>query len=554
MRRRSVALLLLVAATYLPVSIATDTIDLTASIAGNQTLLSARGAFRLGFFSPPGSPAGRTYIGIWYARIPVQTVVWVANRQNPVVQSPGVLKLSPDGRLVIVDGQNTTVWSSSAPTGDVTTKATAQLLDSGNLVVSSDGSGSSQSVAWQSFDYPTDTQLPGMKVGVDHRSGFAWNMTSWSSPADPSPGQYTVKLITGGLPEFFLFRGPAKIFTTGPWNGVVLTGVPELKTEAYTFVLVSNPNETYSTYYISSPSLLTRLVVEGSTGLLQRYVWADGAWNNFWYHPTDPCDSYARCGPFGFAYCDTAHSPECSCLPGFQPRSRKWSFRDGSGGCIRKTKLSCGDGDGFWPVNNMKLPEATNATVHADMTLDECRQLCLANCSCRAYSAANISGGVNRGCVIWATDLLNMRQYPAVVQDLYIRLAQSDVDALNVSAAGKRRRTLVIAVAAAISGALLLAAAGCLCFWRCKARRKRQLQAPGSGDNVLPFRTRKHPDLSPAREDDENKMSCGEDDLDLPLFDLAVILAATDNFAAESKLGEGGFGPVYLEGLRMGKK
>ncbi|VAH83361.1 unnamed protein product [Triticum turgidum subsp. durum] len=553
MRRRSVALLLLVAATYLPVSIATDTIDLTASIAGNQTLLSARGAFRLGFFSPPGSPAGRTYIGIWYARIPVQTVVWVANRQNPVVQSPGVLKLSPDGRLVIVDGQNTTVWSSSAPTGDVTTKATAQLLDSGNLVVSSDGSGSSQSVAWQSFDYPTDTQLPGMKVGVDHRSGFAWNMTSWSSPADPSPGQYTVKLITGGLPEFFLFRGPAKIFTTGPWNGVVLTGVPELKTEAYTFVLVSNPNETYSTYYISSPSLLTRLVVEGSTGLLQRYVWADGAWNNFWYHPTDPCDSYARCGPFGFAYCDTAHSPECSCLPGFQPRSRKWSFRDGSGGCIRKTKLSCGDGDGFWPVNNMKLPEATNATVHADMTLDECRQLCLANCSCRAYSAANISGGVNRGCVIWATDLLNMRQYPAVVQDLYIRLAQSDVDAL-IAAAGKRRRTLVIAVAAAISGALLLAAAGCLCFWRCKARRKRQLQAPGSGDNVLPFRTRKHPDLSPAREDDENKMSCGEDDLDLPLFDLAVILAATDNFAAESKLGEGGFGPVYLEGLRMGKK
>jgi hypothetical protein len=38
----------------------------------------------------------------------------------------------------------------------------------------------------------------------------------------------------------------------------------------------------------------------------------------------------------------------------------------------------------------------------------------------------------------------------------------------------------------------------------------------------------------------------GEDDLDLPLFDLAVILASTDNFAAESKLGEGGFGPVYL--------
>jgi hypothetical protein len=78
----------------------------------------------------------------------------------------------------------------------------------------------------------------------------------------------------------------------------------------------------------------------------------------------------------------------------------------------------------------MKLPETTGATVHADMTLDECRQACLANCSCRAYAAANVSGGVSRGCVIWAVDLLDMRQYPVGVQDVYIRLAQSEVDAM----------------------------------------------------------------------------------------------------------------------------
>jgi hypothetical protein len=104
----------------------------------------------------------------------------------------------------------------------------------------------------------------------------------------------------------------------------------------------------------------------------------------------------------------------------------------------------------------------------------------------------------------------------------------------------------VIAVAATISGVLLLGAVGCFCFWRNRATRKKA-QAPGSRDNVLPFRVRKHTDLSPAREQrlDQNKMS-GEDDIDLPLLDLAVILASTDSFAAESKLGEGGFGPVYL--------
>ena len=35
------------------------------------------------------------------------------------------------------------------------------------------------------------------------------------------------------------------------------------------------------------------------------------------------------------------------------------------------------------------------------------------------------------------------------------------------------------------------------------------------------------------------------EDLELPLFDLATIIRATNNFAINNKLGEGGFGPVY---------
>lgn len=34
-------------------------------------------------------------------------------------------------------------------------------------------------------------------------------------------------------------------------------------------------------------------------------------------------------------------------------------------------------------------------------------------------------------------------------------------------------------------------------------------------------------------------------DLDLPLFDLAAIINATDDFSIHNKLGEGGYGPVY---------
>ena len=35
------------------------------------------------------------------------------------------------------------------------------------------------------------------------------------------------------------------------------------------------------------------------------------------------------------------------------------------------------------------------------------------------------------------------------------------------------------------------------------------------------------------------------EDLELPLFDLATIASATNNFSSTYKLGEGGFGPVY---------
>lgn len=33
--------------------------------------------------------------------------------------------------------------------------------------------------------------------------------------------------------------------------------------------------------------------------------------------------------------------------------------------------------------------------------------------------------------------------------------------------------------------------------------------------------------------------------LELPLFDLATVIKATDSFSHKNKLGEGGFGPVY---------
>ncbi|KAL6596098.1 hypothetical protein ACP70R_047462 [Stipagrostis hirtigluma subsp. patula] len=565
-------LYLLIAAALFAPATSTDTIRRAASITGNETIVSAGRVFELGFFSPAGADGG-TYLGIWYFNIPGPTVVWVANRESPLVNpGPGVLRLSADGRLVILDRQNATVWSSPAPTRNVTTRATVQLLDDGNFVLSSDGSGSPESVAWQSFDYPTDTLLPGMKLGVDIKAGITRNITSWRSPTDPSPGSYTFKLVAGGLPQFFLLRGATRVYTSGAWNGRALTGVPDLKSkQQFIFTVVSSPGETYYSYAIRDQSLVSRLVMNGATGKLQRFDLSNGEWRSYWFYPNDLCDAYAKCGPFGF--CDSAgSSPRCSCLPGFAPRSpERWSLRDWSGGCVRSTDLSCdsggggGDGDAFSVVNRMKLPDATNATVHRGMTLDQCRQVCLSDCGCRAYAAANVSGGGSQGCVIWPVDLLDMRQYGKVVQDVYIRLAQSDTDALKATANRLRpRKSVLIPVVAAISGVLLLLLlVGCCCFWMNKVGTKREndtasLAPSSSANDVLPFRFRKHPTLSPVRDsglDDVcEDMRYVEKDVDLPLYDLEVILVATDSFAEHKKIGEGGFGPVYKGKLEDGQQ
>ncbi|KAM1239957.1 hypothetical protein ACFX2J_045330 [Malus domestica] len=65
----------------------------------SETLVSSGGRFELGFFSP--SPRGtQRYVGIWYHQLSPRTVVWVANREKPVLNSTGTRFLAlQDGNL-----------------------------------------------------------------------------------------------------------------------------------------------------------------------------------------------------------------------------------------------------------------------------------------------------------------------------------------------------------------------------------------------------------------------------------------------------------------------
>jgi hypothetical protein len=117
---------------------------------------------------------------------------------------------------------------------------------------------------------------------------------------------------------------------------------------------------------------------------------------------------------------------------GFEPKSaRDWSFQDWSGGCVRRTTLTCNRGEGFVKHTGMKLPDTSSSWYNTSISLRECQELCLKNCSCMAYANMDVRGR-GSGCLLWFGDLIDLREFVNTGQDLYIRMAASYLGTLMV--------------------------------------------------------------------------------------------------------------------------
>ncbi|KAL3503323.1 hypothetical protein ACH5RR_037772 [Cinchona calisaya] len=487
------------------------------SIKDGETIISAGGSFVLGFFSPSSST--NRYVGIWYNKIPNQTVVWVANREVPLISKSGVLEVIKPGLLVLRNDTNHTMWSSNSSTS--VSNPVLQLLETGNLVVKDANQNDPEMFLWQSFDYPTDTLLPDMKLGHNFVTGLEVYLSSWKSPEDPSPGEYTHHCDSTGYPQNIVKKGSILRFRTGPWNGLGFSGVPSLqKNSIFSYEVVINSKEVYYSFKLLS-STITRYTLSPS-GVGQRWKWDNqtGSWIIYLSAPNDSCDSYGFCGAYGG--CDTENSQICRCLDKFSPKfPDKWNKGNWSNGCIRNVALDCQSGDGFKKYSGFKLPDTHNSSYNTNTSLKECRRICLKNCSCTAYSTLDISSG--SGCLFWFGDLIDMKVISGAGQDIYVRMASSDSDSN-----GKKGKKLVISLA--LSLAMVLLALGLvLLLQRRNKKRAKQKKEEMEGFN-----------LSMAYTDERHKK-----DLELPLFELSRIIKATDNFSFNNKLGEGGFGPVY---------
>ncbi|KAL7218802.1 hypothetical protein ACSBR2_011966 [Camellia fascicularis] len=512
------------------VSNTVDTITKTHSITGSNTIVSSGGSFEMGFFSPGNSQ--NQYLGIWYKNISVRTVVWVANREIPLLDSSSVLTIKNPGILALVDGTGRAIWSPNM-TGS-SRDPVAQLMESGNVVVR-DANDESGHFLWQSFDYPCDTLLPGMKLGNNFVMRLERHLSSWKNSDDPAPGEFTYRCDPQGYPQNILSSGSAELFRTGPWNGIGFSGRPSLKSNSiYAFELVYTKEEVYYDYKLLS-SIVSRLSLN-HTGVLQCWNWIDRTqqWVRVLTSPTDNCDSYKLCGPNG--NCIVGNNPVCGCLSKFVPHNqREWENGDWSNGCVQRTPLDCHNGDGFVKYSGYKMPDTRNSRFDRNMTLGECEMVCLQNCSCMAYANLDIRRG-GSGCLLWFDELIDMRESNTSQQDVYIRMASSEL-VRQVGSNGKKRE--IVAVTLALLIGLLLLGISLIVYLRKRKRNNSQLNKEG----ILMHK------FEQGYTDKTQK-----EDLELPLFDLTAIVDSTNNFSINNKIGEGGFGPVYKGTLEGGQE
>ncbi|KAK7257498.1 hypothetical protein RIF29_31518 [Crotalaria pallida] len=398
---------------------------------GGNTLISEGEKFELGFFTPNGSSSSRRYVGIWYYQLNPQTIVWVANRNNPLLDSGGAFAVAEDGNLRVLDRNGRSYWTTNLETSS-SQHRTVRLMDNGNLIVShEDQENHSAKILWQSFANPTDTFLPGMKMDE------TLALTSWTSYDDPAPGNFTFEQDQE-VNQYIIWKRSLRY-----WKSSVigkLVGTSEMSSAISYFLsnFTSKISPNNSVPFITSSLYSDTRMVMSYWGQLQ-YLKLDSEkiWSLVWVEPRDRCSVFNSCGNFGS--CNSKYDSMCKCLPGFKPNSiESWNAGEFSGGCSRKTNVCSEDAksDTFLSLKMMKVgnPDSQFNAKNEE----ECKSECLNNCHCYAYSYADNENGSqgdsnNAVCWIWSEDLNNLQEEYDDGCDLNVRVAFSDIESTGRS-------------------------------------------------------------------------------------------------------------------------
>ncbi|KAL3514443.1 hypothetical protein ACH5RR_027160 [Cinchona calisaya] len=347
-----------------------------SSLSTRDVLISTRDAvFTAGFFRV----GENSYcFSIWFTQPNDgnQTIVWMANRDQPVNGQHTKFSLQNSGNLELTDAGQISVWTSGTKSSS---PIKLELRDSGNLVLTT----SDNQDLWQSFDSPTNTLLPDQ---ILTRNSI---LVSSRSRTNHSSSFY--KLYFGSDNVLHIrYEGPdiTNVFWPDPtlviWDAGRLTynssKVAVLDSLGH-FVSSDELRFNSSDYGVS----LQRRMVMDEDGNLRVYSLdkASRTWQVTWQQSSEPCNIPGICGANSICSSEPDGVRKCTCVPGYKMKNvTDWSY-----GCKPDFKLSCNDttnSSGFIQLLNVQYP-GYDLGSFTNYTFKGCKNLCLSYCDCKGF-------------------------------------------------------------------------------------------------------------------------------------------------------------------------
>ncbi|KAK7257033.1 hypothetical protein RIF29_30712 [Crotalaria pallida] len=480
------------------VKAANDTMKPGDSLSGSDKLCSQNGTYCIAFNGP--FAGGLTYLTIYANMRDDDWIVWISNRNQPVVNNSalnlsldysGALKIESQGRKPII------LYSPPPPppqaAGNNNT-VVATIKETGNFVVQQlNPDGSVNSVLWQSFDHPTDSLLPGMKLGiVNHKTGHNLSLVSWVSETSPAPGPFSLEWEPKEG-ELIIKRRGQVIWRSGKLRDKRFEHISE--DSPVNYAIESNEDEDSFTIETSIKERTRWVILQTGRliGLKGTYI-----------ARADLCYGYNTDGG-----CQRWEIPTCR-YPGDVFENRTGFLNFSGNGISYETNTSYGIGD--------------------------CQAICWNNCSCIGFMSFTDDG---TGCIYFSGKSLEGVTLNDTGQMFYMLVKKPQ----------HRGTKKWIWISVVVATALLAICSSILCLAINKRKhvledKKRKKMKSGIQDSAAS-------DESTCIEEFEDDLNKGHD---FKVFSYASIMEATSNFSSENKLGQGGFGPVYKGILTTGQE
>ncbi|KAL2326096.1 hypothetical protein Fmac_025154 [Flemingia macrophylla] len=385
-------------------------------------------------------------------------VVLMSDRNQLAVglDNSSVLSLNHSGVLKIESQHMKPIIIYSPPQPINNTMAT--LLNTGNFVLQQFHPNGTQSLLWQSFDYPYETLIPTMKLGVNHKTGHHWLVRSRLTSSDDALGAFSLEWEP--MEQELTIRRREKVcWRSGKLRNNRFEHILEDAQRTLKYIIVSNGDE-------------------------DSFSFTTNEEDKYWWLTYNGKLSDDKGG-------DVARADLC------------FGYNNTDGGCQRwmDTPKCRNPGDvflemrGYFNWENMTTYEMNTSYGHSD-----CEAICWSDCNCTAFEAYD--SDKETGCIFHST--LNYTSDIIEGQILYTL-----VNTTRNNSMPTRMSQLP------------------------EKRKKRMVMK-------MPYST--NSSGSSATEDFGDDLKKGHN---LKVFNYSSIMAITNMFSSENKLGQGGFGPVY---------